>query len=56
MYPALQEALIDYTGHNLHVLQLSRNTFQQKKKKKGTKEGLSFKNVGNKKKISHENK
>lgn len=38
MYPALQEALIDYTGHNLHVLQLSRNTFQQKKKK-GNKRG-----------------
>jgi len=31
MYPALQEALIDYTGHNLQVLQLSK----KKKEKKG---------------------
>lgn len=36
MYPALQEALIDYTGHNLQVLQLSK----RKKKKKKKKEGL----------------
>ncbi len=32
MNPALQEALIDYTGHNLQVLQLSKNTFLPKKK------------------------
>lgn len=33
MNPALQEALIDYTGHNLQVLQLSKT--KKKIKKKG---------------------
>lgn len=35
MYPALQEALIDYTGHNLQVLQLSNPKKKKKKKKEG---------------------
>ncbi len=47
MNPALQEALIDYTGHNLQVLQLSKNKFLR---------GFNFKILKIWNKISHENK